>query len=50
MPAFFVWAGFGAIDVVRILHHVAANCGRDWLSTSAEGATAPETLRQTDRS
>ena len=38
------------IDAPGILHHGALDCGRDWPRASAEGATAPETLRPTDRS
>jgi len=37
------------IDALWNLHHGAEDCGRDWFFSSAEGATAPETLRQTDR-
>ena len=35
------------------LKYSADHCGRDWflnVEASAEGATAPETLRQNDRS
>ena len=49
MPAFFFGMVARAIDGLRILHHGAGDCGRDWFFSSAEGATAPETLRQTDR-
>jgi hypothetical protein len=31
------------------LQPVTAHRGRDWSTASAEGATAPETLRQKDR-
>jgi hypothetical protein len=50
MPAFFFGTEPGAIDALWNLHHGALDCGRDWIYSSAEGATAPETLRQTDRS
>ena len=50
MPAFLFGGILGEIDAFRNLDHVAANCGRDWIFSSAEGATAPETLRQKDRS
>ncbi|GEM_PF-6729829 len=38
------------IDAHPILPHCRLDCGRDWSNASAEGATAPETLRPTDRS
>lgn len=45
-----LWAGTGEIDACVNLNHGGPDCGRDWISPSAEGATAPETLRQKDRS
>jgi hypothetical protein len=50
MPAFLFGSILDAIDAFQILNHGAASCGRDWIFSSAEGATAPETLRQKDRS
>ena len=37
----------GLADLEQIFHHYQVYAGRIWM-TSAEGATAPETLRQKD--